>query len=87
MATRNSASAPDDSTPEEPVVVDAPIEEPAASPEPLYKEHALFLDEWAQTFRGGTQEAIGTFQYEARKNGWLADTPSGWAARFARWSR
>ena len=92
MATRNtnSASADANETPsaapaEEivPVITEPQPETPVSH----FIEIPMFVEDWIRTQSGISHEALGTFKYVAQQNGWMADTPSGWEAKFARWAR
>lgn len=92
MATRNTSTANNaaEVTPETPAEEPAPIiaETQYEVPVSHLVEFPMFIDDWIRLQQGGySLEALGTFKYFAQQNGWMADTPSGWASKFARWSR
>lgn len=82
MPPRKSSPSPDNPEAEvtEPVIADT-----EATIFPQSTESAVFLDDWIKNKRGVHAEALGTFAFFARQNGWLADTPSGWELKFSRW--
>lgn len=91
MATRNTNTANNTAevTPETPAEEPAPIiaETQYEVPVSHFVEIPMFVEDWVKTQSGIPHEALGTFQFVAKQNGWLADTPSGWEAKFARWAR
>lgn len=70
----------------------APTPAPAPAQEPVLEEFiphvvesAMFFRQWAEEQKTIEPEVIGTFQFYATQQNWIADTPSGWASKFARW--
>ena len=47
----------------------------------------MFADAWVKSVRNQYNHTlIDMFLFECQKNGWAANTPSGWLERFTRWS-
>lgn len=82
---QSSASSNAENVPEVAVPIAAIVEETIVAPISHINEIAEFIDTWVQAQRGIEPEVLGTFKFVAQQNGWIADTPSGWQAKFARW--
>lgn len=80
---QNETSLTPDSAPEGVAVDDIPQEITAVVEEP--QERPVWLAAWLKTVGGVEPEVLGTFEYIAKREGWSADTPSGWETKFSRW--
>lgn len=95
IATQNSANPlavlgeeagiEDNTAVVEPAVPVVEAQPPVAVNSP--DEEVQFSDAWVKSVRNQFNHTlIDMFLFECQKNGWVANTPSGWMERFTRWS-